>query len=134
MNPSNAFRVIAFVLVAATYVAVRFWDLNATCLWFDEIFSVHAAEHSWNSILDFVVLDLIHPPLFYLILKMWIAVGGEGLFWLRSLPVLFSIVAIIPVLLLCRELRLGFWTTLLTFFLSAVNGSLIKYAQEVRMY
>ena len=134
MNRSNAFRMIAFVVVAAIFVAVRFWNITATCLWFDEIFSVHAAEHSWNSILDFVAVDLIHPPLFYLLLKVWIAIGGESLIWLRSLPVLFSIIAIVPFGLLCREMRLGLWTSLFDFLLIAVNGSLIKYAQEVRMY
>ena len=128
------FRVAAFVGVAAIYIGARFWDLTATCLWFDEIFSVHATEHSWDSILNFVALDLIHPPLFYLLLKIWLTIGGETLFWLRLLPVLFSILAIVPLLLFCRELRLSYWTAILAFFLLAVNGSLIKYAQEVRMY
>jgi hypothetical protein len=47
---------------------------------------------------------------------------------------LFSIIAIVPFLLLCRELRLGKCATSSALFLIAVNGSLIKYAQEVRMY
>ena len=34
---------------------------------------------------------------------------------------------------MCRELRLSFWTAILALFLLAVNGSLIKYAQEVRI-
>lgn len=116
------------------YVAIRFWGLTTSCLWFDEIFSVHAAEHSWNSILTFVSLDLIHPPLFYVLLKLWIGIGGEGLFWLRLFPVVFSVIAIFPFISLCRELKLGKWTQILALFLFAVNGSLIKYAQEVRMY
>ena len=134
MNWQRIVRVAALVAVLAIYVGARFRDLTASCLWFDEIFSVHAAEHSWDSILNFVALDLIHPPLFYILLKVWIAAGGENLFWLRSFPVVFSILAILPFVLLCRELRLGFWTVTLAFFLIAVNGSLIKYAQEVRMY
>jgi len=132
-RPSKS-QVAVFVCILAGYVAVRFWNISASCLWFDEIFSVHAAEHSWSSILNFVALDLIHPPLFYVLLKLWIAAGGEGLFWLRALPVAFSILAIVPFVLLCRELRLGWWTTIIAYFLIAVNGSLIKYAQEVRMY
>jgi hypothetical protein len=132
-RPSKS-QVAVFVFILAGYVAVRFWNITASCLWFDEIFSVHAAEHPWNSILNFVALDLIHPPLFYILMKMWIAVGGESLLWLRTLPVAFSIVAIVPFVFLCRELRLGLWTAVLAFFLIAVNGSLIKYAQELRMY
>jgi len=116
------------------FVMLRLWRLTDSCLWFDEIFSVDAAEHSWNSIFSFVALDLIHPPLFYVLLKLWIGVGGESVFWLRLLPVIFSILAIFPFIALCRELKLGKWTQLVALFFFAVNGSLIKYAQEVRMY
>ena len=120
--------------VCIAYLAVRLWGLTDSCLWFDEIFSVHAAEHSWNSILWFVSLDLIHPPLFYVLLKLWIGIGGESVFWLRLFPVIFSVIAIFPFLSLCRELKLGKWTQVVALFLLAINGSLIKYAQEVRMY
>lgn len=131
-NRKLQYAVIATLIVA--YVVVRLWRLTDSCLWFDEIFGVHAAEHSLDSILNFVALDLIHPPLFYVLLKVWINFGGENLFWLRLLPVIFSIIAIFPFIALCRELKLNFWTQALALFLLAVNGSLIKYAQEVRMY
>lgn len=132
-RPRRAAIALTFVMVAA-YAAARFWRLTEACLWFDEIFSVHAAEHGWGEILNFVALDLIHPPLFYLLLKLWIALGGEGLFWLRLFPVLFSLIAVFPFLRLCNELKIGKWTRLLALFLFAVNGSAIKYSQEVRMY
>jgi hypothetical protein len=54
--------------------------------------------------------------------------------WLRLLPALFSIAAIIPFLLLCRELNLRQSERNLALLLLAVNGYLIKYAQELRMY
>jgi len=131
MNKLWAFAIGA---VCIGYLAVRLWGLTDSCLWFDEIFSVHAAGHSWNSILWFVSLDLIHPPLFYILLKLWIGIGGEGVFWLRLFPVIFSVIAIFPFLSICRELKLGKWTQVLALFLLTINGSLIKYAQEVRMY
>src|SRR3954471_18752057 len=101
MSRPNIFQITAFFTVFAIYIAVRLWNLTASCLWFDEIFSVNAAEHSWNSVLNFVALDLIHPPLFYIFLKLWIGVGGESLFWLRLLPVIFSTLAVVPFFLLC---------------------------------
>lgn len=124
----------ALLLVILLYISVRLWDLAATCLWFDEIFSVHAAEHSWNSLISFVALDLIHPPLFYILLKLWMTIGGDSVFWLRLFPVGFSIIAVFPFLALCRELKLPIGTQILALFLLACNGSMIKYAQEVRMY
>ncbi len=134
MDISRTAKIAAFAIVIVVFAAIRFWGLTASCLWFDEIFGVHAATHSWNSILSFVALDLIHPPLFYILLKIWISIGGEGLLWLRLFPVIFSILAVIPFIALCRELKLSFWTQLLALFIFAINGSLIKYAQEVRMY
>ncbi|NOT46591.1 MAG: hypothetical protein HOP17_02415 [Acidobacteria bacterium] len=120
--------------LALIYIALRFWRLSDSCLWFDEIFSVHAAEHPWSEIIPFIAKDLIHPPLFYFMLKIWIGIGGESVFWLRLLPVIFSILALFPLWMLCRELKLRPPAVIVTFGLFAVNGALIKYAQEVRTY
>jgi len=116
------------------YIVLRLWGLTDACFWFDEIFSIHAAEHSWSGLVPFVAKDLIHPPLFYFLLKLWITLGGEGQFWLRLFPVVFAVLALVPFWLLCRELKLRLVTVAVAFGLFAVNGALIKYAQEVRMY
>lgn len=125
---------ILFALAVALFIAARLWRLTASCLWFDEIFGVHAARHNWRGVIDFVAADIIHPPLFYLLLKIWIGVGGESLLWLRLFPALTAIAAVVPFVLLSRELRLKPGETNLALALLAVNGYLIKYAQEVRMY
>lgn len=134
MKPLRTIQLAAFVLVVTVYVVLRFWHLTDSCLWFDEIFSVHAAEHSWDTILSFVALDLIHPPLFYVLLKIWIAIGGESLFWLRLFSVIFAVVSLVPFILFLREMKQKRWVEIVAIFLLAVNGSLIKYSQEVRMY
>jgi hypothetical protein len=125
---------LTFACVAALFVAARLWRLTASCLWFDEIFSVHAARHPWRDMMHFVAADIIHPPLFYTLLKVWISIGGESLLWLRLFPALVSIAAIIPFVLFCRELKISPGTTTLALLLMAANGYLIKYAQELRMY
>jgi uncharacterized membrane protein len=130
----KSFSTLFSVAVVVLFIAMRLWRLSASCLWFDEIFSVHAARHGWAELLRFVAADIIHPPLFYLLLKIWIAVGGESLLWLRLLPALISIAAIVPFFLLCRELKLSRKERSLALLLLAVNGYLIKYAQELRMY
>ncbi|HYP53569.1 MAG TPA: glycosyltransferase family 39 protein [Pyrinomonadaceae bacterium] len=124
----------AVAALALVYVALRLWRLTDSCLWFDEIFGVHAARHTWGQMLRFVAADVIHPPLFYALLKIWTAAGGESLAWLRLLPVVLSCLALVPLVLLCRELRLTRAETCLALLLAALNGYLIKYAQEVRMY
>ena len=118
----------------AVFVMLRVWRMGDTCLWFDEIFSVHAASQPWNSILYFIALDLIHPPLFYVLLKAWIAVGGDGLLWLRTLPVALSTLAIYPLFLLLNELKQNFKVKAIILLLLIFNGSILKYSLEVRMY
>jgi len=131
---STRWSMLFSAAVIVLFAVARLWRLSATCLWFDEIFSVHAAHHSWIELFRFVAADIIHPPLFYLLLKIWIAIGGESLLWLRLLPGLFGIAAIIPFFFLCRELELSRSERNLALLLLGVNGYLIKYAQELRMY
>lgn len=134
MKPNSKIWLIIFGLIGVVYVLLRLWNLTASCLWFDEIFSIHAAEHDWQNLFQFVAQDLIHPPLFYVLLKIWISIGGTNLFWLRFFPVLLSVIAVIPFILLCRQLKLPLPTAALALTFFAAAGSLVKYAQEVRMY
>jgi Dolichyl-phosphate-mannose-protein mannosyltransferase len=132
--PATRTQLVLTVLLVALYAAARLRGLTATCLWFDEIFSVHAARHAWAGLWSFVAADLIHPPLFYALLKLWAAAGGDSLLWLRLFPALTSLLALVPFLLLARELELTRVETNAALLLMAANGYLIKYAQELRMY
>jgi uncharacterized membrane protein len=126
MRRADKIWLVILGLIAVVYVLLRMWNLTASCLWFDEIFSVHAATLPWRDLFWFVAQDLIHPPFFYALLKIWISVGGESLFWLRLFPVFFSKVAIIPFILLCRQIKLPLSTVALALTFFAVIGSLIK--------
>ena len=118
----------------ALALTVRLRRLDESCLWFDELFGLHAARHAWDELPRFVALDLVHPPLFYLLLKVWVGVGGESVWWLRLLPAVVSSLAVVPLALLARELRLTTRAAALALALAATSGFLVKYAQEVRMY
>ena len=130
----HPFALILPTLLVGLYVAARLWRLTGSCLWFDELFGVHAARHTWAGLWRFTAADLIHPPLFYALLKLWAAAGGESLLWLRLFPVAASVAALVPLLLLARELKLGAKATNAALLVAAANGYLVKYAQEVRMY
>jgi uncharacterized membrane protein len=123
-----------FALTVCLFIALRLWNLTTYGLWFDEAFSHKAAQLGWSELLSYVLADIVHPPLFYLLLKLWIGVGGESLLWLKLLPVLTSVVTLVPFSLLCTELKLTAAETNIALFLVAVNAFLIQYAQELRMY
>jgi uncharacterized membrane protein len=120
--------------VVAVYVAMRVYRGAAICMDGDEIFSVGVAEKDWMGLLRAVGQDSIHPPLFYFLLKIWVAIGGDSLFWTRLLPTVFSTLAIVPMVLLGREFNLRPLTVNTTVALAAIHPYLLYYSQHVRMY
>lgn len=123
-----------FLLAVAVYVVARLWRLTAYGLFGDEVFTFWTADQDLASLIATVRGDVVHPPLFYLALKFWIALGGKSIVWLKLLPVLFSLAGIPPLLLLCRELKMRAATINLTIGLIAFNAFLVSYAQDLRMY
>lgn len=124
-----------FLSVAAVIlVAARLWHLTSYGLFGDEVFTLWTSAQDWRTLFSSVVEDVVHPPLFYALLKIWIDIGGQSLLWIKLLPVLLSILSIIPFILLCRELKINSVATGLALWLMAVNGFLISHAQEPRMY
>jgi hypothetical protein len=116
------------------YVALRCWNLTAYGLWTDEVFSVQASRLAWSHLFTFVAADSVHPPLFYVLLKLWMTIGGTTLLWIKLLPLILSVLALVPFYLLCRELKLDPVATAITLWLIAINEYLIQYSQELRMY
>lgn len=123
-----------FGLLVALFAAARVWGLADCCLDCDEIFSLKFARQSWGGLIAAVADDVSHPPLFYVLLKGWIGVGGESVLWLRLFPALTAIACVVPLLLFCRALRLGWAETNLALALLAMNGFLIEFAQQLRMF
>lgn len=124
---------LIFALIVFLFAVVRFAKLTAYGLFSDEVFSAETIHRSWPQLQRAVINDVVHPPLFYYLLKAWIVIS-DSLLWMKLFPVLFSLLAIIPFVLLSRELKLRAVTINLALFLMAVNEYLINYAQELRMY
>jgi hypothetical protein len=120
--------------VVAIYVAARMWHLTEICLDGDEIFSVLLSRLGWKALTAAAAIDSVHPPLFYYLLKLWVLIGNESLLWLRLLPALFSILSILPLIFLCRQLRLRPLEIRCAIGLAGVHPFLIYYSQHLRMY
>jgi uncharacterized membrane protein len=123
-----------FLFLIAAFIGVRLLNLVIFCLDSDEIFSVSLAQRSWSGLFHEVGYDVVHPPLFYMILKLWIYVGGSGTVWVRLLPALFSFGSLIPFYYLCRSLRLSLWQTNFALALLCLSVDQVFHAQYVRMY
>ncbi len=116
------------------FVAMRLWRVEEFSLDGDEIFSVLLGRDTWANLFSRAVQDAIHPPLFYLLLKPWMRIGGESLLWLRLLPVTISVACLIPVFALCRKLGVPAGARNLALAIVAVHPIDVYYAQHLRMY
>ena len=74
-----------------------------------------------------------HPPLYYLILKVWSYIFGTSEIALRLPSVIFGVAAIYVVYLIGREF-LNKKTGLIAAVLLATSGLHVYYSQEARMY
>ncbi|WIG59804.1 MAG: hypothetical protein OJF49_002551 [Ktedonobacterales bacterium] len=123
---------LALAALLVVGAALRLVGMARQSLWLDEAFSVYLAAHRFPDILSFVVSSDAHPPLYYLLLHLWLIFGVSELA-VRSLSALASIAALAVVYLLGRQLahpRVG----LIAAALMATSAFQIWYAQEARMY
>ena len=125
--------VIAAALVAV-FLFLRIWRLTSVSLDGDEIFSLLLARSDWHSLFTAAVRDAIHPPLFYMLLKVWVALGGESLLWLRLFPVAASTLCLVPVFLLCKDLDVAPGARNLALAIASAHPYAIYFSQHMRMY
>lgn len=129
----SEFVFAATIIIIGFALGLRLWSVTALDFWVDEIFTLNATAQNWAEMFRTLINDRVHPPLFYVLFKLW-RFGGESVFWLRLFSVCFAVLAILPFYFLCRELGLNKRETVLALLLATVNYYLIYYAQELRMY
>lgn len=125
---------LALVASAGVYLALRIWSIWTPRLWGDELFNYSLSQGTWLTLLKRAGLDMAHPPLFYILLKPWIHLVGSSMSRLRAFTVAISIAAILPLIVLGRELRLRTEVIALALGLMAVNSYLIIYSYYLRPY
>ncbi len=123
--------VLAFALLVAVSAFLRSRALG-TSFWIDEGLSVGIASHPFASIPGVLAQDG-SPPLYYMMLNVWMSVFGTSESATHALSLLAALLCI-PV---------GFWSARSIFgvragwvaaFLCALNPFLTAYGQETRMY
>jgi hypothetical protein len=120
--------------LAALFLFLRIWRITDVSLDGDEIFSLLLARSDWHTLFGGAIKDAIHPPFFYVLLKIWVDVGGESLLWLRLFPVAVSALCLVPVFLLCKDLRIPRGARNLALLIASVHPYAIFFAQHMRMY
>jgi hypothetical protein len=125
---------VAFSILFAAFIGIRLWNLTTFCLDSDEIFSLLCARFNPAGLLHAVRVDVVHPPLWYFLLWIWRGIGGESLLWMRLLPFLISVAALVPAWILLRQLNLTAGARILALALLAINDYQVFHARYLRMY
>jgi uncharacterized membrane protein len=160
-NPGQISRrhwaILGIILAGAALL--RFYQIGGASLWKDEIWSVEmamgrgsvhdqlppnvirtdqpdltglAGAAPWWSICTHLG-GVTHPPLYFVVLRGWIDLFGNGAAATRSLSAIFSLAAILIFFDVCRFLH-GPRIALLAAILMALAVAQIDFAQDARGY
>lgn len=119
--------------ICAAYTALVLGNITRWSIWFDEAYTAYLLRFNLADITHFTALD-VHPPLYYWLLKGWTGMFGDGELALRSMSLLFGIVAIIGMYVLVQRVfqspRWALWASAAV----ALSPIVIRFGHEARMY
>jgi hypothetical protein len=121
---------VALVVAVAAGVVLRF--VAESPLWLDEALSVNIARLPLSDMFEALRRDGA-PPLYYVVLRGWMAVFGTSDFAVRSLSGVFGVVAL-PLAWIAGRRRGGRPVASAALLLLATSPFAIRYATETRMY
>ena len=127
----NKHSIVIAIFFAGT--ALRFYNLTKISLWHDEAFSALLIKYPWGEMMYRIGLD-VHPPMYYIFLRVWHYIFGYSLFSLRAMSVAFGIATIIAVYILVKRFFGSTQAALIAASLIAFNPFQIQYVTEARMY
>jgi hypothetical protein len=120
------------LLVITLAAFLRYFQVEAKALWFDESVEFWTSVNPLNRLLSDVTTTY-QPPLYNLMLHFWAMLGSSEV-WLRSLSIIFDIFGLIGAYLLLTRLFKNPLVGILVALFLAVSPALIRYSQEVGEY
>ncbi|MDP3057224.1 MAG: glycosyltransferase family 39 protein [bacterium] len=121
---------LAIILIGSI---LRLYNITAVSLWHDEAFSALLIRYPFNEMIQRIILD-VHPPLYYIILRIWDIVLGDSLLSLRLFSAFFGILTIFFTYLFVKAAFKYEKLSLIAAAFIAINPFQIQYATEARMY
>ncbi len=126
--------------ILALATILRLHRLHEVSAWYDEAAAWKTIQFSWSEMIQSIQQN-VHPPVYYVFLKLWAGVFGDSPDALRAFSVLCGVITVVLIGVLVREAtdedaespREG-WFPLLAAELYAINPMAIEQAQQARMY
>jgi len=118
-------------------------DVQMKDLYTAKIFSASRVQQYQDAQTNSSVFDLIldlahndpqHPPIYYVLAKVWVNLWGGSAYALRTLSVVFGVFGVIAMCWFMRELDASPEASLIAMLLTCISPMLILYGQEAREY
>lgn len=132
VRPASLGALLSGLAVLLLAAGLRFYRIDYQSYWNDEGNTRVLVGRDTATLLRNTAAD-IHPPGYYLALKVWRALVGESELALRGFSALAGVILVALVYRLGRDLA-GTRAAGAAAALAAVNPFLIYYSQEARMY
>ncbi|MFA5147304.1 MAG: glycosyltransferase family 39 protein [Candidatus Omnitrophota bacterium] len=126
------FKYAGLCSIVALGFLLRVYHLGNSSLWWDELMTVSRIDYPLVQVVRNLFISPF-PPLYYILMNLWVKAFGNSEFFLRLPSLMFSVGSVIAVFYLARELfdeDAGFFSAL---FLS-VSPYSIWFAQTAKMY
>jgi len=121
----SGFLIFSGIIVSALKLWVPY------SYWLDELYSVNASSVGFSELYRFLLTD-VHPPLYQLILKLWITIFGSSEPATRTLSWLFALSTIYPLYKFGNRYDTVFLICALMYL--CTNILFLFYANEARSY
>ncbi len=131
---SYKFFPLALIFVFGASLVFQIAHLTTTSLWHDEAFSALLIQYEdYGEMLHRIALD-VHPPLYYMILRLWSGFAGDSLFSLRFFSLFFGLLCVALTFLLAKDIFQNKKLALVSALVLGMSSFQIQYHLEARMY
>lgn len=132
--PSTKFiKPACFAACAISLILASRGLLSGYSYWLDEIFSVSASLDTWQQLYQGWLLKIdVHPPLYHILLKLWMLLFGSSETATRLLSFFFALVTLSAFSF--AAIADKSWRRVTTLALIGASPAFAYYAQETRSY
>ena len=123
-------KIWIYPMIFGAFAAI--FDITRSSIWHDEGYTLWLIRYNPLQIIERTARD-VHPPLYYLVAKLWTLIFGRSELGIRSLSAVFFIGIIYFAYKIIEKLlneRAAFWGSMLV----ALSPFMVRFAQESRMY
>lgn len=124
---------VLLTIIIAISAVLRFYNIDKLSLWHDEAFSALLIRYPYGEMINRIILD-VHPPFYYIMLRIWDLFFGDNLITLRLFSAFFGILTVYFSYLFIKSAFKDEKLSLIAAALVAVNPFQIQYSTEARMY